>query len=241
MHIARPNRHMIPRPLSLTLVAAGGLLITLAPGSADAALLVASTAPGSSTGGQPVSARATITTGTNQVTVFLENLQSDPKSVTQCLSGLQFHIDSGQTTGTLASSSGKERTVGSNGEFTIGNNVATGWSLSSVGSDLKLDLLGTPAAPDHTIIGPPNASNMYAAANPSIANGIHSPFLGLNATFTLNVPNVTPASTVSDVVFQFNTGGGNTVPATTVPEPATCATFGAITLVTLGARRRRTR
>jgi hypothetical protein len=127
--------------------------------------------------------------------------------------------------------------VNSNGTYIDGAIVATGWSLSTVGSDLKLNLLGNPTAPDHTIIGPPNGANLYANANPSVNNGVHSPFFGLSASFTLSVPGVTAASTISGSVFQFNTGPGNTVPGTDIPEPiALTATAG---IGMLAMRRRR--
>ena len=219
--------------ISSTVAAAA---VTLPNSIASGAMIVVGTPAASTTGGQPVSARATITTGANQVVVFLENLQADPKSVTQALSGFQFHLTTGQTTGTLASSSGKERVVNGNGSFVDGATVATGWSLGASGSDLKLNLLGTPTAPNHTIIGPPNASNLYANSNPSINNGVHSPFFGLNATFTLNVPGVTAASQVTDAIFQFNTGPGNTITGF-IPEPGTISALAAMAL--LSVRRRR--
>jgi len=233
-------QQFVPRLRAFILVAAGVLLITLAARSSDAALVMVNTPGGSTTGGLSVNARATVTTAANQVTIFLENLQADPRSVTQALSGFQFHLSSGQTVGSLTSSTGVERTVAANGAFTNGGSASTGWSLSKTGSDLKLNLLGTPAAPDHTIIGPPGAGNMYANANASIKNGIHSPFFGQSATFVMNVPGVTPATTVTTGIFQFNTGGGNTVVGTTVPEPAASATMLTIGLAAIGARRRRT-
>ena len=49
---------------------------------------------GSTAGGQPVNASAKFTTSADQVVVELRNLQPDPTSVIQCLSGLQFTISS---------------------------------------------------------------------------------------------------------------------------------------------------
>ena len=219
-----------------------GASLLLCASGARAAMITISTPAGSMTGGQPVSARATFTTGTDSLTIFLENLQADPRSVTQNLSGLQFHLSgfSAQTGGLqLASSSGTERTVGSDGHFTNGGAASTGWSLSTTGSDLKLNLLGTPAAPAHTIIGPPAASGVYSNANPSITNGIHSPFFGGSASFTLNVPGVTMLTDVTSAIFQFNTSPGFTVTGQ-VPEPS-AALLLLPSLLLASVRRRRVR
>ncbi len=207
------------------------------PGTASAAVIAYQTPAGSSSGGQPVDAKATFTTSANQVQVKLENLQADPRSVTQCLSGLQFTVSTGQSSGSLTSSSGVERTVASDGTFVDGSATAMGWSLSTVGGDLKLNLLGTPTAPDHTIIGPADGSNVYSNANSSITNGVHSPFAALSATFAMNVPGVTAASSISATTFQFNTSPGSTVIAS-VPEPAALSCLAVFGLAGLKRRQR---
>jgi hypothetical protein len=208
--------------------------------AANAAIIGFDTPTGASTGGQPVAARATFTTSVNQVTILLENLQANPASIVQCLSGLRFTIGSGENSGSLSSSSGIERNIANDGTYADAGAAATGWSLSTAGSDLKLNLLGTPTSPDHTIIGPPDGSNRYSAGNGSIVNGTHSPFMGLSATFTLSVPGVTAQSTISSVTFQFNTGGNNNVSGNSrVPEPATALSLAG--LVVFGAMLRRGR
>ena len=88
---------------------------------------------GSMTGGQNVSAKATFTTGADSLTILLENLQADPKSVTQCLSGLQFHLNTGQTSGSLSSSSGTEALDCRNGSYVVGASVPDGWAFSMPG------------------------------------------------------------------------------------------------------------
>jgi hypothetical protein len=216
-------------------------VIALTAASAPGALISFIT-PGNATGGgQPVSAEATFTTSANQVTILLENLQANPTSVVQCLSGLQFRLSTFQNAGTLGTSSGVERNIAGDGSFTDIGAAAVGWSLATAGPDLKLNLLNTPTAPDHTIIGPPDGSNLYSNANGSIVNGTHSPFIGLSASFTLNVPGVTAQSTVSSAIFQFNTSAGTTVPGITItqfPEPGTLALAG---LAACGAMIRRKR
>ena len=120
------------------------------------------------------------------------------------------------------------------GGYSDGAVISTGWALSTSGSDLYLDRLGQPQANRNTIIGPPGGTNAYANANPSITGNSHNSHLGLSATFTLNVPGVTSASSISAVTFQFNTGYGSTLPG--VPEP-TSTTAVALMLAALSRLR----
>lgn len=194
--------------------------------------------------GLPVSGFATFTTLANEVQISLTNSTVDPTSVAQNLSDLSFTLNTGQNSGVLTASSGLERTVASDGTFTNGATVSTGWALSTNGSGLKLDVLGTPVAPAHTVIGSPDATNVYTNANGSIArNGPHNPFLFGPVSFDLLVLGVTSASDVSSATFSFGTTEGNDlsgVPAP-APEPATLLLLGS-SMVGLGlARRRRTR
>jgi hypothetical protein len=184
--------------------------------------------------GQSVDASATFATGANTISISLSNLIVNPTSVIQNISDLAFTLSTGQTVGTLSSSSGMERTVAANGTYTNGATVSTGWALSSSGGGLLLNVLGTPTAPDHTILGLPNGSNVYGNANSSIAgNGPHNPFLAGVVTFNLNVAGVTAASTISSVTFSFGTTEGNNVTGhcttgctPSVPEPASLLLLG---------------
>jgi len=184
-----------------------------------------------------VDAQVSFTTSANAVQIVLQNDQADPKSAVECLSGLQFHLSTGQTSGGLTRSSGFDRSIMGNGSYSDGANpVSSGWLLQSAGSDLKLNDLGSDS-PLHTIVGPPNGSNVYANGNPSIKNGPHNPHLAPSVSFTLNVPGVTAASTISSVVFQFNTSAGNNVTGVVaVPEPASAGIIG---LCSIGACARR--
>ena len=201
---------------------AAALLLAVVP--ASAAISQFQTPVGSSTGGQPVSAKVTFTTSENTIDVLLENLQANPTSVTQCISGLFLTLDGGQDGGSLLSSSGLERTVAGNDTFTDGAMVPTGWSFSNLAGLVSLNVLGTQTAPANLVIGPPGANNLYSNANGSIAgNGPHNPFLGLSATFRLSVQGVTANTLINEATFQFNTSPGNTV---TVPEPMTLGLAG---------------
>ena len=60
------------------------------------------TAAGATAGGEPIAAEADFTTTADTVTSELRNLQANPTSDIQALSGLSFNVISGQTAGTLS-------------------------------------------------------------------------------------------------------------------------------------------
>ncbi len=214
------------------------LAMVVCLGTAAQGSIIYETPSGSTQGSKPVSAQATFSLSTNQITITLENLQADPQSAANCVSGLEFHVSTGQSSGTLSSSSGTDRTINGDGTWSDGSVVSTGWALNTVGSDLMLNLLGTGTAPTHEIVGPPNGSSVYTG-NSSITNGSHNPHIGLSATFTLNVPGVTASSTISSATFQFNTSAGSTTAGQVVPEPASAGAIGALILLIGRSRRRR--
>ncbi|MBX9788193.1 MAG: PEP-CTERM sorting domain-containing protein [Pirellulales bacterium] len=220
--------------LAVTVVGAGSL---------KASIITYVTPDNSTAGGQPVSAEAKFTTGADSITVVLTNLQANPTSVVQNLSDLIFTVSTGQKSGSISSSSALERSVAKNNTYSDGAVVDTGWSLTTQGSSLYLNVLGTKIGPAHLIIGPPGGAT-YAKANGSIAgNGPHNPFLAESATFVLNVPGVTAASTITAATFSFGTTeGANEVPGEVVPEPATLALAASGLAAVIGAvvtRRRR--
>ncbi len=200
----------------------GGLLVATC--GVQASVITFVTPAGSSTIGGPVSAEATFTTGPGTLDIVLTDLQGNPKDVAQLLSDLDFTLSAALTSGTLnpSSSAGQEVTVGPGGTFTTGGTVSTGWALSSLGGgSFELDVLGTAIGPAHTIIGPPDGSNVYSNANGSIAgNGPHNPFLNQFATFDLLIPGVTADTTITGATFSFGTVAGITVPGTPLPSPA---------------------
>src|SRR5579885_2241673 len=85
--------------------------------SASANTVTFDTASGSTAGGQPVDGEAVFNTGNGTLSITLRNLQADPTSVVQAISGLFFTLSSGQTAGTLTSSSGTELTITGGGTF----------------------------------------------------------------------------------------------------------------------------
>lgn len=187
------------------------------------------------------------------IEVKLWNTQADPRSIAQCLSDLGFVLTTGQTSGSLTSSSGLSRTVAAGGTFTDGSSVSTGWLLrtnvsviSYLGNGLLLNDLNGGAGPKNLIIGPPNSSTgLYGNANPSITGSSHEPVLygsdgsGINPApvdFLLSVPGIDDTTRVYAAVFSFGTTSGDNV----VPVPPTVWLLGGglVGLVLLGRRRR---
>lgn len=201
-------------------------------------------------GGHPVDAKATfdIDDAADQITITLENLTIDPTSVNQNLSGLFFSVTTGQTSGTLDSSSGTELFVNGDGTYSTGSTVSTGWALldgvvdpNSGTTGLQLDLLSTSMAPAMTIVGAPGANNLYNNANNSITGAPHNPLLNQVATYVVSISGLTADSRIGEnVTFQFNTAADTFVNATVdTPEPASSVLLGMGILGCLGCCRLR--
>jgi hypothetical protein len=197
---------------------------------------------GSTVGGQPVSASAIVRLypDSDQITVYLYNDQANPKSVIQNLSDFGFTLSNGQSAGTMGSSDATLIEVGADKKFSVLNTTGTGWELQSnylfvplengiavgtLGTGLRLHVLGTPAGPANTIIGSFDWGTMtYSNANGSIAgNRAHNPFILHQASFYLNVPGIDNTTAVTGALFSFGT---QDIPAG-VPEPGALILLGA--------------
>jgi len=217
-----------------------GLIVNVSV--ADASTITFVTPTGATTSGGPVDASATFTTGAGTLSITLTDLQANPTDVAQLISDLSFTLSSGQTTGTLASSSTTQITVNTGGTTTLGSTGSTGWGL--VSGSLKLDARGL-IGPAGLIIGRPGPGDLYSNANGSIAaNGPHNPFSDLSATFLLDIAGLTATDTVTSAIFSFGTTDGidvTGVPSTATPLPGAfpllATGLGALGL--LGWRRKR--
>jgi len=209
-------------------------------------------------GGQPENVSASLTTNDNgTLDITLNNLESNPTSVIQNLSDFSFVLSDMVTGMTgLSSSSGTELTVASNGSYTVGSPVSTGWVLSGSGTSFEISVLGTSAGPSHTIIGPSSngtySGGTYSNANGSIAgNGPHNPFLESGSTFVLSLPGITSETVVDSATFSFGTAAGSDLDGTCTsnncgasvqsitPEPISMSLMGAgLLLIGLLGRKR---
>jgi hypothetical protein len=225
---------------------AAAIFIAGATGAASAATTTFVTPTGATTGGGPVSASATFVTSAGQIVLTLTNNTVNPTDVAQNLSAITFNTNPNTAAAgaTLISGIGNQRFVSANGTWTSGlTNVPAGWAFSNSNApnfNLAVNVLGSGGAgPAHTLIGDPAASNIYSAANGSIAgNGPHNPFLYKTIVFTFNAPSVTADTTISSATFQFGTTpGSNTVVGvpSTVPVPVPAAAWtGLSALASLG-------
>jgi hypothetical protein len=174
------------------------------------------------TNGDPVDAKAVLTTSAGVLTITLTNLEVNQTDAGQLVSDLHFTVSGSDTLNgaALNSSSGQELTVAGNGSFTLGSTVSTGWGSSFSGSSGVLDGLSGTETPKHEIIGAPGTGGTYSNANGSIAgNKAHNPFLNQTATFTIDGSNISAATAITSVTFSFGTTTGDNITGQAVPEP----------------------
>jgi hypothetical protein len=198
-------------------LALAGLALGTVVAPAHAGMITYVTPTGSTAGGQPVNASATFTTSANTLTIVLNNLQANPKSVVQALSDLSFTLGNGGslTGATQTGAVSQEITINGDGTFSLGANLtsvsAVGWPFAvNSATEGTLDVLAAGGAgPSHLIIGPPDAGGNYSAANGSIAgNKPHNPFLFESVTFTITGSGITADTTITSATFSFGTTSG---------------------------------
>ncbi len=182
---------------------------------------------------QPVNARATfdMDDATGQITISVLNLQVDPTSVSQLISGVAFtlsNLEGGKLSGTLDRSTAALFYIGKNGEPTTPEfTTQTQWVVQPVAAGRVLNInqsglflckictSGAANGPDQLIIGGPAANGEYVDANGGIAgNDSHNPFLlgsgdpYVPAFVIDNIPGMTATTTVGSVTFTFGTTFG---------------------------------
>ena len=178
--------------------------------------------------------------------VTLENLLANPRSVGQALNAVVFGLSTYGGTASLVPSLAPRVVINKDGVPSDPESALTGWALDTsswASGQLALYVLDTPVAPEHLIIGEPGAGSVYSNANRSIAgNDLHNPFLSIEATFSVSLPEVSNPS-VEFVQFCFGTEAGICVggqdPQPPIPEPATMALIGGGLLLLLPALRKR--
>jgi hypothetical protein len=216
--------------------------IVLSP-SASANVYTFTTPPGATSQGQPVSAEAIFTTGSNTVTQQLINLLANPVSVSSLTSDIFFTAE-GLTSGTgLYSPAASYITVSPGGGTAGASLTPNRWELTNGLGTYHLNVLcGHPCStPQGLIIGP----GPYSNANASITGpghgrfplGQHNPFIDQTATFTLALTGATAQTVISNVVFSFGTEAGQNVVA--IPIPAALWLFASGLVGLIGIARRK--
>jgi hypothetical protein len=199
------------------------------------------TVSGTTPGGNPYNATATITQSGSQLTIVLTNNLTNQVSIGSSFSGFQFHIVGfGGSALSIVSQSGRAVDYASGQTWNdIGGTSAPdalGWSITGSTGTFHLNALGITGPngsnpPDETIAGVPNSTTAstanYNSANSSLQNDPHQPIIVQSATFIFTVTGLTGVAQYDNIVFSFGTGpesiNGNGSP---VPEPASMFLLG---------------
>ena len=183
------------------------------------------------------------------IAISIVNLQPNPVSVGQLVSGISFTLSHFAGAASNAAITGERATrieIDRMGRVVeIGPTLDTDWKILPAGAD-TLDLCTickSTGDPDELVIGAPAAGGRYTAANGSIAgNGPHNPFL-MGPIWTVHLSGIQPATLVATTIFRFGTTYGDLTAAgyESIPEPGTVGMIVAGAGALWIARRRRTK
>jgi hypothetical protein len=181
---------------------------------------------------------ADFTFGTNTLTLVLKDTVVNPNDIGLNLSGFMFTL-AGSTGGALASSSGMERTIASDGTFTDGAAVDTGWLFSDSSGTITLNDLGG-TGPAHTIVGNPGSGGIYTGDASILGDVPDNPYLAGSVTYKFTFTGgVNACSLPTNVDWEFGTTSGfSGVSGATVAEPISLWLVGG-GLLALGLFRKR--
>ena len=120
--------------------------------------------------GQPLDALADITTNSGTLAVDLSNLEANPTSASQEISGIQITFANPVSNLGTLTQSGSLINIGSGGRV-IPVSGSPDWTATESDNTVTLTTL-THAQPNDLIIGPPGGSGVYSAANNSIIHTV---------------------------------------------------------------------
>ena len=169
----------------------------------------------------PLAASAAFTTSAGLLSVTITSGLSPTQIVSagQAVSDLSFTLSNAPGTNGTNTAAGQLANIGGGGSVTNVGGTPTRWLTSPnfgiSGNTITLETIGG-GQPSQMILPslPPGGS--FANANASITNGMFSPYVDGPAMFTLALPGVTAATTITSATFSFGTGPETFI---TVPGP----------------------